>query len=68
MPTDFTPIAVRAATAAKMLDMPVERFRSYVEAGALPGPVKIGRDERWRVDQLQAILRGDAALPQDFEL
>jgi len=62
------PIAVREAMAAKLLDLPVERFREYVRTGALPPPVRIGRDERWRVDQLQAILRGDAAIPQDFDL
>ena len=63
------PLAVKATTAAAMLDLPPAEFRRLVERGALPPPVRIGTHERWRVEQLNAIIRGDAAKPsEDFEL
>ena len=63
------PLAVKATTAAAMLDLPPAEFRRLVERGALPPPVRIGAHERWRVEQLNAIIRGDAAKPsEDFEL
>ena len=64
-----SPLAVKAQTAAAMLDMPPREFLRLVERGALPPPVRIGEHERWRVEQLNAIIRGDAAKPsEDFEL
>lgn len=67
--TKHAPLAVKAQTAAAMLDMPPAEFMRLVGAGALPPPVKIGQHERWRVEQLSAIIRGDAAKPsEDFEL
>jgi hypothetical protein len=52
-----------------MLDMPPAEFMRLVERGALPPPVRIGQHDRWNVDQLTAIIRGDAAKPnQEFEL
>lgn len=63
------PLAVRATTAAAMLDMPPAEFRRLVERGALPPPVRIGEHERWHVAQIEAIIRGDAAKPdEDFDL
>lgn len=65
----LTPLAVGDATAAKLLDMPASEFRRLVQVGALPPPVDVGGHKRWRVDQIEAILRGDAARPsEDFEL
>lgn len=61
--TALPPIAVRDATAAAMLELPLPRFRELVAAGALPQPKRIGPHERWSVEQLQAIVRGDAARP-----
>ena len=67
--TSAAPLAVKAATAAAMLDMPQAEFLRLVEHGALPPPVRIGKHERWRVEQLNAIIRGDAAKPDGgFEL
>lgn len=64
-----SPLAVRAQTAAAMLDMPPKEFMRLVECGALPPPVRIGKFERWRVEQLNAIIRGNAAKPEEgFEL
>jgi predicted DNA-binding transcriptional regulator AlpA len=67
--TRHSPLAVRAQTAAAMLDMAPVEFMRLVEHGALPPPVRIGQHDRWNVDQLTAIIRGDAAKPnQEFEL
>ena len=67
--TKHQPLAVRATTAAAMLDMPPAEFMRLVERGALPPPVRIGQHDRWNVDQLTAIIRGDAAKPnQEFQL
>lgn len=64
-----SPLAVKAQTAAAMLDMPQAEFLRLVEHGALPPPVRIGQHERWRVEQLNAIIRGNAAKPEEgFEL
>ncbi|NDW30795.1 helix-turn-helix domain-containing protein [Salipiger sp. PrR007] len=62
-------LAVKDTNAARMLDMPAAKFRALVDAGALPPPVVIGDMKRWRVDQIEAILKGNAALPkEEFEL
>lgn len=67
--TKHTPLAVRAQTAAAMLDMPPKEFMRLVERGALPPPVRIGEHERWHVAQIEAIIRGNAAKPEEgFEL
>lgn len=63
------PIAVSERSAAAMLDMKPRDFRRMVDHGALPPPVRIGTLERWPVDQIEAILKGDAARPsEDIEL
>ena len=62
---DVMPIAVRDATAARMLDLPLAEFLRLVSAGALPGPKHVGDNELWLVDDLRAILSGDAARPDD---
>ena len=68
-PRSLKPVAVRDTTAAAMLDMSAAEFRRLVERGALPPPARIGGLERWRVDQIEAILRADAARPEEnFEL
>ncbi|RKT30338.1 hypothetical protein BXY70_2325 [Roseovarius halotolerans] len=62
-------IAVKDTTAASMLDLSAPEFRRLVEVGALPQPCRIGGHERWRVDMLEAVVNGDAAMPeQEFEL
>lgn len=47
--------------AAALLDMKPAEFRGLVDEGVLPKPTKIGGFERWDVEQLQSIARGDAA-------
>ncbi|WP_420003230.1 helix-turn-helix transcriptional regulator [Arenibacterium sp. LLYu02] len=66
----ITPAALREASAATYLDMPVTTFRDLVSRGALPKPVVISDNvERWKSDELLAILNGKAARPsEDFEL
>ena len=62
-------IAVKDASAPRMLDLTANEFRRLVVCAALPPPVKIGPFERWRVSDIDAIFSGDAALPsEDFEL
>lgn len=69
MNAPLLPLAVREATAAKMLDMPVAEFRRLVAADALPPPCQLGGHERWRVKDIEAILNNCAAQSQeDFEL
>lgn len=64
------PAAFREANAAAYLDLSVSRFRKLVSSGALPRPVRLADGvERWRTDDLRAILSGEAARPaEDFEL
>ncbi|WP_171099283.1 MULTISPECIES: hypothetical protein [unclassified Ruegeria] len=60
------PLLAKERTAANLLDMTAKEFRSLVNAGALPPPMKLAGDiERWNVRDLRAILNGDAARPQD---
>lgn len=48
------------ASAAKLLDMRQGDFRELVQAGHLPRPRRIGPHERWDVEELRRILRGEA--------
>ena len=48
-----------ARKAAALLDMKAAEFRGLVEDGVLPKPTNIGGFERWDVEQLQSIARGD---------
>jgi hypothetical protein len=47
--------------AAALLDLKPSEFRRLVDDGLLPKPRYIGIYERWDVEQLQTIARGDAA-------
>lgn len=47
--------------AAAYLDMKPAEFTTLVAAGALPGPVAFGR---WDRQQLDRIMRGEAAKPR----
>lgn len=47
--------------AAELFDMKTAEFRDLVNDGVLPKPTNIGGFERWDVEQLQAIARGEAA-------
>ena len=60
------PMFASERTAAAILDMPSTEFRRLVAAGALPGPIALGR---WDVEQLAAIVRGTKPKPsEDFVL
>lgn len=67
--TRVQPLFANRTTAAKMLDMTPAEFTRFVEGGALPPPcfTKEGI-ERWDVEDLVAIMRGDAAKPQAHEI
>lgn len=47
--------------AAALFDMKPAEFLALVDNGVLPKPTKIGDFERWDVEQLQSIARGDTA-------
>lgn len=69
MNAPLPPLAVRDTTAAMMLDMPTSEFRRLVNDGALPPPCSIGGHHRWRIADINAILNGNATLPnEDFDL
>jgi hypothetical protein len=56
-------------SAAAMLDMRPAEFRALVAAGSLPAPIRIGEHERWSVEDLDAIVRGQKPKPtEDFTL
>ena len=62
MPNTVHRLAVKDATAAKMLELSLDRFRQLVAVGALPPAVEIIPNvHRWRVADLEAILDGHAA-------
>lgn len=56
------PLFADLATAAKLLCMKQREFARLVEEGALPGPC---RYDRWDVEQLCSIMRGDPQARQD---
>ncbi len=53
------PLFASEKRAAGLLDMPKGTFRDLVAAGVLPGPVIIGDQERWDVEALIRVLRGE---------
>ncbi len=63
-----TPCLIFASerSAARLFDMKTAEFRELVKAGALPGSVRIGGFERWRVADLEAVASG-RAMQEDFE-
>lgn len=58
-------LAVTDRRAAAMLDMSRDKFRDLVALGALPQPCRLGPEERWPVETLQRLLRGDLARPDE---
>lgn len=59
--THPAPLFAGDRKAAALLDMKPAEFRGLVDDGVLPKPKNIGGFERWDVEQLQSIARGDAA-------
>ena len=60
------PIAAGERKAAAMFDMTVGDFLRLVDAGTLPKPRDIGKQQRWCVSDLEAIVSGDA-MEQELE-
>jgi hypothetical protein len=55
------PLWVSAATAAKMLELPLSVFNGFVENGLLPkGREIVPGHVRFEVEKLRRVLRGDA--------
>lgn len=61
MPRTNAILFAKDRNAAALLDMKTAEFRDLVNDGVLPKPTNIGGFERWDVEQLQAIARGEAA-------
>lgn len=55
------PLFASDRSAAKLLDMKPAEFLGLVDGGHLPRPRDIGGLERWDVEELRRIVRGDAA-------
>ncbi len=55
---NLTPIFASERTAARLLDMTVAEFQRLVADGSLPPPARL---DRWDVEELRRIMRGDAA-------
>jgi len=65
----FAPAALREANAAAYLDLSVSKFRNLVNQGALPKPVRLADGvERWRSNDLLAILDGKADQPRNEDM
>ncbi len=63
----FAPLFAGEKIAAALLDMRPGEFRALVEAGHLPRPRDLGGFERWDVEELRRIARGDAAFGDDHQ-
>lgn len=64
-----TPLFANDKTTASLLDLKTTEFLKLVDEGALPPPIKIGKYSRWEVDQIRAIITGNAARPKErFEI
>lgn len=59
--TISTPILANEHNSAKLLDMKPVEFRGLVREGHLPQPRVIAGYERWDVEELRQVGRGDAA-------
>jgi predicted HTH domain antitoxin len=55
---NLTPIFASERTAARLLDMSVAAFKRLVKEGSLPPATRF---DRWDVEELRQIMRGDAA-------
>jgi len=52
----YPPAAMRRATAARFCELSVAEFERQVAAGRLPGPIFLGKHERWCRAQLEKAL------------
>lgn len=62
MARKLAPLFASEVNAALLMDMKAQEFRQLVEAGHLPRPRNIAGHERWDVEELQQIARGEAAI------
>lgn len=54
------PAFATAAVAARYLDMKLSEFQGLVARGLLPGPRRLGSLDRWDMEEVARIIRGDA--------
>ncbi len=55
----MTPLFAPDRDAAKLIGIPVKRFREYVKGGILPGPRTVGKDELFDMEALAKAIRGE---------
>jgi len=67
MPTLPAPLFASDRRAAQLLDMKPAEFRELVKGGHLPKAIERGGFERWDVQELVSIWRGDAAQGEGIE-
>lgn len=63
----FRPLAYDAKKAAKALCLTEAEFLALVRAGALPTGIMLGKEERWPLSDLEAVLSG-STIDEDFEI
>lgn len=61
-------LALTDREAAKSLSLTLSEFKGLVEAGSLPGPVRIGPYQRWSASTLSAVIDGDNIGNSGFEV
>jgi len=56
----LVPLFATDRNAAKLMDMHTAMFLRLVNDGVLPKPTMIGGCERWDIEKLQMLVRGEA--------
>ncbi|MEM1363601.1 MAG: hypothetical protein AAGF94_18145 [Pseudomonadota bacterium] len=63
------PVFGSSKTASEWMDMDEAQFLGLVACGALPGPIRRpGLPERWARSDIEAIMSGEAAIPEDQDI
>jgi len=61
---DLPAAVVSARTGAELLDVSERQWHRLVQRGLLPKPIRLGRNTRWRLDEVEAAL--EALTPGDI--
>lgn len=57
---DLPAAVISARTGAELLDVSERQWHRLVERGLLPRPIKLGRNTRWRLAEVEAALEAIA--------
>ena len=61
---DLPQAVISARTGAELLDVSERQWHRLVQRGLLPKPIRLGRNTRWRLSQVEAAL--EAIVPGDI--